>query len=296
MPSLAELSGQPHVVQRLRAAIAHERLHHAYLLTCAVPAVSRATAMALAAAVNCLRAPGEGCQAGADDACDACAKIDAGIHPDVITLEREGAARLVPIETIRTQVVARGGLAPNEARTRVFVFDEATALAGPAANALLKTLEEPPRRTLFVLSTVAPEQLLPTIRSRCQRIAFAPVAAEDVAADGDPAAAARLAELAAEIAWFEPRHGAIDVASRLAAGKGEVPVLVAAAAGVLHRAARAAVFAAHSDEARALTERAEVLGRWQIALSIHNAHPQLALETLLGELGGIAVGGAEVRA
>src|SRR5437660_264263 len=84
-----------------------------------------------------------------------------------------GAANIVPIESVRAQVIARIALPPHEANVRVFVVEEATSMAPPAANALLKTLEEPPARTLFVLCTTAPEQLLPTIRSRCQRVRFA---------------------------------------------------------------------------------------------------------------------------
>src|SRR6185369_363522 len=96
-------------------------------------------ATALACALNCQRGLGEAC-----GECDACSKIVAGIHPDVVTLVREGAANIVPIESVRGQVIARIALPPHEAQTRVFVVEEATAMAPPAANALLKTLEEPP--------------------------------------------------------------------------------------------------------------------------------------------------------
>src|SRR5262245_64674900 len=125
------------------------------------------TALALACALNCGTNRGEGC-----GECEACSKIIGGIHPDVGTLVREGAANIVPIESVRNQVIGRIALPPHEALTRVFIVEEATSMAPPAANALLKTLEEPPARTLFVLCTTAPEQLLPTIRSRCQRVRF----------------------------------------------------------------------------------------------------------------------------
>src|SRR5256885_10076135 len=150
-------------------------------------------AIALACALNCLHAKGEGC-----GECEACAKIIGGFHPDVVTLVREGAAQIVPIESVRNQVIARIGLPPHEGETRVFIVEEATAMAPPAANSLLKTLEEPPSRTLFVLCTTAPEQLLPTIRSRCQRVRFA--AGRALPADADPARADRVAALGAELA------------------------------------------------------------------------------------------------
>jgi DNA polymerase III subunit delta' len=167
VPRFAAVLGQDRVIARLRAAIERDRVHHAYLFTGAPGSGKRATALAFASALDCLVAPGEGCET-----CDACVRIAEGNHPDVVTLEREGAARIIPIESVRRNVVARVALPPHEARTRVFIVDEATALQGAAANALLKTLEEPPARTMFVLATAAPEQLLPTIRSRCQRVTF----------------------------------------------------------------------------------------------------------------------------
>src|SRR5687767_3039429 len=142
--------------------------------------------------MSCTVARGEGC-----GDCDACAKIATGIHPDVVTLVREGAAQIVPIESVRTQVIARLGMPPHEGPIRVFIVEEATSMAPPAANALLKTLEEPPARTLFVLCTTAPEQLLPTIRSRCQRVRFAGGGA---LVDADPARADRIAKLGEELA------------------------------------------------------------------------------------------------
>ena len=78
---------------------------------------------------------------------------------------REGAAQIIPIETVRSQVVAAVGLPPHEARERVFLIDEVSALQPAAANALLKTPEEPPARTRVILMTIAPDQLLPSTRS-----------------------------------------------------------------------------------------------------------------------------------
>src|SRR5262245_41584069 len=107
-------------------------------------------------ALSCLRTAGEGCAADPDEMCDACAKIASGIHPDVVTLVREGAAQIVPIESVRNQVIARVGFPPHEGKLRVFIVEEATALAPPAANALLKTLEEPPGATRSGLCPTAP--------------------------------------------------------------------------------------------------------------------------------------------
>ncbi|HTJ41382.1 MAG TPA: DNA polymerase III subunit delta', partial [Kofleriaceae bacterium] len=252
MPRFGDVLGQDRVIARLRAAIARGRVHHAYLFTGAPGSGKRATALAFASALNCFVNPGEGCED-----CEACSRIAAGIHPDVITLEREGAAQIVPIESIRTNVIARVGLPPHEARTRVFLIDEASAMQPAAANSLLKTLEEPPARTMFILGTTAPEQLLPTIRSRCQRIHFAPRAADVRAREaGDVAAAEKLAALADQVASFASSSGAsglgaaIALAARVTEGKGDAAAVLEQAAHRLHATARAL---ASSDPARART-------------------------------------------
>ena len=274
MSSWQGLVGQDHVVGLLRGAIARDRVPHAYLFSGPAGAPLVDTALALAAALNCQRAPGEGC--GGD--CDACAKIIGGFHPDVVTLVREGAAQIVPIESVRAQVIARLGLPPHEAAVRVFIIEEATAMAPPAANALLKTLEEPPARTLFVLCTTAPEQLLPTIRSRCQRIRFAGGAP---VADGDPGRAERIGRLADELA---AEHHDPTLPVRVAETKGDAaPVLVATALR-LHAHARAAVHQADLQAARSASRRAQTVLSWHTAVAIHNANPQLAIEALIAQL------------
>ena len=232
------------------------------------------TALALASALNCQRQRGEGC-----GECDACAKIAAGIHPDVVTLVREGAAQIVPIESVRTQVIGRIGLPPHEADLRVFIVEEATALAPPAANALLKTLEEPPARTLFVLCTTAPEQLLPTIRSRCQRIRLN--GGDVISSELDPQRAARIASLAEELAAGDPTP---TLAARITEGKGDTPPILISAARHLHRSALAAAGASDVDNARRASTRAQTILSWHTAVSIHNANPLLAVESLLSQL------------
>ena len=231
------------------------------------------TALALAAALNCQTARGEGC-----GVCDACSKIAGGIHPDVVTLIREGAANIVPIESVRNQVIARIGLPPHEAATRVFIIEEATALAPPAANSLLKTLEEPPGRTVFVLCTTAPEQLLPTIRSRCQRVRFG---GGGVAVDVDPARAERIAQLGAELA--AERHDP-TLPVRVAEGKGDAAPILVAAALALHRRALDAAADADLATAGRAARRAQTVISWHTAVAIHNANPQLAIEALIAQL------------
>jgi len=267
--------GQDRVTDLLRRAIERDRVPNAYLFSGPPGAPLLDTATAFACALNCQRGRGEAC-----GECDACAKIVAGIHPDVVTLVREGAANIVPIESVRSQVIARIGLPPHEAETRVFVVEEATAMAPPAANALLKTLEEPPARTLFVLCTTAPEQLLPTIRSRCQRVRFAGGAP---VADADPARAERIGQLGEELAQICETPDP-SLPQRVAEGKGDAAPVLVAAAQRLHARAHAAAAAGDVAEARRAAKRAETILSWHTAIAIHNASPALALEAVIAQL------------
>jgi DNA polymerase-3 subunit delta' len=269
------LVGQDRVVATLQRAIERNRVPHAYLFSGPPGAAMLDTAMSLACALNCQARPAP---ADACGECEACTKIINGIHPDVVTLVREGAANIVPIESVRNQVIARIGLPPHEADVRVFVVEEATAMAPPAANALLKTLEEPPARTLFVLCTTAPEQLLPTIRSRCQRVRFGGGTA---IADGDPLRAERIANLGAELAGTD-HDPTLPV--RVAEGKGDAGPVLIAAARCLHVAARDAAARDDRDAATRAARRAQTVMSWHTAVTIHNANPQLAIEAVIAQL------------
>jgi DNA polymerase-3 subunit delta' len=265
--------GQDRVAAQLRHAIERDRVPHAYLFSGPPGAPLVDTALALAMALNCTAAPGIGC-----GECEPCSKIVAGIHPDVVTLVREGAAQIVPIESVRNQVIARIGLPPHEAQTRVFVVEEATAMAPPAANSLLKTLEEPPARTLFVLCTTAPEQLLPTIRSRCQRVRFgagAPITADD------PERATRIARLGEELAGDE-HDPTLPV--RVAEGKGDAGPVLVAAAQTLHAIARDAAAAGDAATMQRAARRAQIILGWHTGVTIHNANAQLAIEAVIAQL------------
>jgi DNA polymerase-3 subunit delta' len=285
------LAGQERAVAQLCRSIERGRVPHAYLFSGPPGAPLVDAAIALAMALSCQLAPGQGCDAdlavpegapeGAPEGgmCVACAKIAAGIHPDVVTLVREGAAQIVPIESVRSQVIARIGFPPHEGPLRVFIVEEATALAPPAANALLKTLEEPPSRTMFVLCTTAPDQLLPTIRSRCQRVRFA--AGTALPADADPARAERVAALGTELAG-DAHDSSLPV--RIAEAKGDTAPVLVAAARALHARAHAAASAGDLDAARRAGSRAQAILAWQIPVAIHNANPQLAIEALIGQL------------
>ena len=162
-----EIVGQDRAVAQLRLAWAAERLGQAYCFHGPSGVGKRTTALALAQAVNCLApAPGP----DACGACPACRLIAAGAHPDVVAVRPEDKA-VIGIDQIR-EVGARASLRPYQGRTKVWILDPADRMQEPAANALLKTLEEPAGISLFLLVTATPSALLPTILSRCQGVRF----------------------------------------------------------------------------------------------------------------------------
>lgn len=169
----ADILGQDGTVSRLQRAWISGRLAQAYCFAGPPGVGKRATAWAVAQAVNCL-APVDGQPgAGLRDACgtcNACRKIAGRLHPDVMEMRPEGKT-VITIDQIR-ELTAWAALRPYEGRTKVCILDPAELMQEPAANAFLKTLEEPSGSSLFILVTTAPTALLPTIRSRCQELRF----------------------------------------------------------------------------------------------------------------------------
>jgi DNA polymerase-3 subunit delta' len=174
--------GQAAAVALLQRAIALDRLAHAYAFVGPSGVGRRLTAVALAQAVLCGR---RGC-----GTCPVCRRVAAGQHPDcqVITATppRDNAkgAPMIRIEQVR-DLERTAALAPLEGARKVFVLDDAERMTLPTAQALLKTLEEPPPRTHLVLIIANPRALPPTVLSRCQHVRFRPL---------DGAAAARFLE------------------------------------------------------------------------------------------------------
>ena len=168
------IRGQEHLTRVLDQGLGQGQLAHAYLLV-GPPHVGKATlALQLAQAVNCL---GEDPPCGQ---CPQCRRIERGIHPDVQRIaptQDERTGRLhTEIRIDQVRAIERAiALQPYEGRYRVFIFDGAEKLSPDAANALLKTLEEPPAHVLLLLTATEEEALLPTIRSRCQRLELRPL-------------------------------------------------------------------------------------------------------------------------
>jgi DNA polymerase-3 subunit delta' len=138
----------------------------------------RRAAVALAQLFNC----GSPASEPAPDACGQCAscrRIARGVHADVLVLEPD-AAGSIKIDQVRV-AIDRSAYRPFEGRRRVVIVDEADATVPPAQNALLKTLEEPPPASTFVLVSARPDMLLPTVISRCQRLRFGRLSPPEVA-------------------------------------------------------------------------------------------------------------------
>lgn len=188
---LSAISGQSRAVSQLQASLRNRRVHHAWLFAGPAGTGKETTARAFAAALLC-REEGE-------DACGTCAscqKVARGVHPDLVVVmpEAEAVARKVlaredlsrtPSRDLKIDQIRRMEPtlhhAPLEGGRRVVLLLQADSLNVPAQNAFLKTLEEPPAGTHIVLVADAGDALLPTIRSRCVRVPFAPLPLDFVA-------------------------------------------------------------------------------------------------------------------
>ena len=172
--------GHERAVHLIQRGLEEGRLHHAYLLTGPTHVGKSTLALQMAQAVNC---EGQGPPCGE---CGPCLRIVQGHHADVQTLElatgEDGANRtLIGIEAVR-DLHAAAHLRPYEGRHRVFTIQQADKLSQEAANALLKTLEEPPPDVLLVLLTEDPEAVISTVASRCQRLELRPLSASALSA------------------------------------------------------------------------------------------------------------------
>ncbi len=159
--TFARILGHDRQKDILRRALNKNRLAHAYLFEGPEGVGKRLMALALARAVFC--------QEGGCGTCAACRKVDHHNHPDLHLLEPDGTT--IKIEQIRA-IQKELSYRPLEARKKVCLIDSADRMNQAAANALLKTLEEPSGEALLILLTSRPESLLSTIRSRCQRLPF----------------------------------------------------------------------------------------------------------------------------
>jgi DNA polymerase-3 subunit delta' len=171
-----QIVGHPKQLEALRLALAHGRLHHAYLFVGAAGVGKKTIGISLAKAIHCSVATGDFCGECAD-----CARIENGNHSDVRFIEPLAGKKEISIQQIR-ELEKELNLRSFSGTKKIAILDPATMMNLPAQNALLKTLEEPPRDSLLILIASNLGGLLPTLRSRCLRISFVPLSRDQVAA------------------------------------------------------------------------------------------------------------------
>jgi DNA polymerase-3 subunit delta' len=170
--------GHDALVEGFRRAVRRGRLAHAYLFTGPSGVGKRLFGLELAKALLCEAAPADSLEAC--DRCPACVQVEAGTHPDFYPTARPADALEFPIELMRA--LCQGfALKPARGRGKVVLIDDADDLNEESANCFLKTLEEPPPRSVLILVGSSPDRQLPTIVSRCQIVRFAPLVPEQVA-------------------------------------------------------------------------------------------------------------------
>jgi DNA polymerase-3 subunit gamma/tau len=176
-----EVTGQEHVTRTLRNAVEHDRLHHAYIFSGARGVGKTSTARLFAKALNCHKSDHPTpsfCRTDDDDICPSCREIAEGRSIDVQEID---AASTTGVQNVRDSIIDTIGIAPARDRYKVFIIDEVHMLSTPAFNALLKTLEEPPPRVVFIMATTEAHKLLSTIVSRCQQFEFRTIATAKIA-------------------------------------------------------------------------------------------------------------------
>ena len=170
--SFRDIKGRDSALETLKANVKSGRIFSGYIFTGADASAMLLAAKNFAKAVNCPAEKEDPCQS-----CASCRKINSQNHPDVFLIEPAGASSSVGIDRIRA-VIRQANLKPYEGKKKVFIINEAHSMNQASSNAFLKTLEEPPLDTVFILISRSEELLLPTIVSRCQVVKFS--AAPDV--------------------------------------------------------------------------------------------------------------------
>jgi DNA polymerase-3 subunit delta' len=241
-----DLAGHRHVLDLTARAAARGSLPPSLIFAGPDGVGKRLAATSLAQLFNC-PSPSAGDSESAPDACGhctVCRRIARGVHADVLMIE-PGDTGSIKVDQARG-AIERSAYRPFEGRRRVVIVNEADAMEASAQNALLKTLEEPPSASTFVLVTSRPDLLLPTVRSRCQRVRFGPLGPADIAqvlirnhgfAEKDAHAAAALAEgsLARALegdteAYVEAREAAVSMLGTVARASNPMQRLAASRA------------------------------------------------------------------
>src|SRR4051794_5382758 len=196
--TFADVVGQEHVVRTLSNAVQQGKVHHAYLFVGSRGTGKTSMAKILASCLNCERGPTvEPC-----GQCDSCVSIASATSLDVIEMDAASNNSVDDIRDLRDSVA----YAPVSGRHKVYILDEAHMLSPQAWNAFLKTLEEPPPHTIFVLATTEAQKVLPTVVDRCHRFDFARPTVEQLAAVIGRVAAQEEIEIGPDAVALLARH------------------------------------------------------------------------------------------
>jgi DNA polymerase-3 subunit gamma/tau len=176
-----DVTGQEVLTRTLQNSLENDRLHHAYLFSGARGVGKTTTARLVARGLNCHKAQeptAHPCAPIDDKACASCREIAEGRSMDVLEID---AASNTGVDNVREVIIGSVAIAPARDRYKVFIIDEVHMLSGPAFNALLKTIEEPPPRVVFIMATTDAHKVPETISSRCQLFEFRTIATAKIA-------------------------------------------------------------------------------------------------------------------
>lgn len=257
MSSVTTMIGHQQARARLARAVAAQQVSHAYLFTGPESIGKTTLALDFAKLLLCEHpdlVAGIPC-----GTCAACRKVEHGNHPDVTLVAPEEGKRQLGVDIVRESVMRLANLAPSAGPWRVFILPDVERMTPSTVNALLKTLEEPPPSVVLLLTSAEPENLLPTLLSRCQVMPLQPLAPHEVAAaleegwQAAPAEARALAALAnGRLGWAVRALEKPELREERARHLEQIVTLAAATRDARLKAA--AGFASDGDTARRVLE------------------------------------------